>query len=271
MRRALVGSKLSLTIVSAAAVLVAPPVFGVDGVVEINQARAKTGGVTPGDAPKFPVTLDHPGSYRLTGNLDVTDATARDGSAAENTTAILVAADNVTVDLNGFTIHGPTSCAPAPGANCTSTGSGKGIDSAGHAGTVITNGTVEGMGSQGIEVSDGALIERIQSRNNGGDGISCPGNGAVVARCRVTSNGGSGILGAAIATESVAVTNHMDGIRGGVVASCFAARNGVQASGFKGIVADIATGSEAFGNAGSPDIEVFGVAGNNLCGIAPCP
>jgi hypothetical protein len=46
---------LSLFIASAAAV---------DGVIEINQAKALAGGVTPGDTAGFPVALSAPGSYR---------------------------------------------------------------------------------------------------------------------------------------------------------------------------------------------------------------
>ena len=38
-----------------------------DGVVEIDQAAAIAGGITPGDDPGFPITLDSPGSDRLTG------------------------------------------------------------------------------------------------------------------------------------------------------------------------------------------------------------
>ncbi len=55
---------LSVMIMSRAA-------SGVDGVIEINQPRALAGGVTATDGAGFPVTLDHPGSYRLTGNLTV--------------------------------------------------------------------------------------------------------------------------------------------------------------------------------------------------------
>jgi hypothetical protein len=29
----------------------------VDGVIEINQARASKGGITPGDTPAFPITI----------------------------------------------------------------------------------------------------------------------------------------------------------------------------------------------------------------------
>src|SRR5271156_5439677 len=66
-----------LAMAGALTAWLAAPAWAVDGVIEINQASAKAGGVTPGDTPLFPVTLSQPGSYRLTGNLDVTDASAR--------------------------------------------------------------------------------------------------------------------------------------------------------------------------------------------------
>ena len=36
--------------------------YAVDGVIEINQARALAGGVTPGDTAGFPVTISVSGS-----------------------------------------------------------------------------------------------------------------------------------------------------------------------------------------------------------------
>src|ERR1700704_150875 len=75
--------------------------YAVDGVVLIDQNRALAGNVTPGDAPGFPVTISQPGSYRLSGNLTVPDI---------NTTAIEITAENVTLDLNGFSIVGPFVC-----------------------------------------------------------------------------------------------------------------------------------------------------------------
>src|SRR5215468_1094227 len=72
----------------------------VDGVIEINQARAIKGGITPGDTPGFPITISAdvsssgPTSFRLTGPLfnSTTD------------TVIQIISPHVTVDLNGFTI-----------------------------------------------------------------------------------------------------------------------------------------------------------------------
>ena len=65
-----------------------------DGVIEINQAIVEANG-------SFPDVISEPGSYMLAGNLTVPD---------EDTTAIEVQADHVTVDLNGFAIIGPVQC-----------------------------------------------------------------------------------------------------------------------------------------------------------------
>src|SRR6266700_7689406 len=86
-----------------AVVLVAPAVLAVDGVVLINQSTVMAAG-------GFPYTITQPGSYRLSGNLTVPDA---------NTTAIQVMADNVTIDLNGFSIIGPMVCNGFPVTSCS--------------------------------------------------------------------------------------------------------------------------------------------------------
>src|SRR2546426_5014835 len=91
-----------------AIIALAFPLHAVDGVVLINQSNALAGNVTPGDAPGFPVTISVSGSYRLSSNLTVPDA---------NTNAIEIKTSGVTIDLNGFSILGPTvcstSCSPA--------------------------------------------------------------------------------------------------------------------------------------------------------------
>lgn len=87
---------------TAAAIALAPATsLAVDGMILINQNKALAGNVTAGDAPGFPVTINSPGSYRLSGNL-----TAPAGSAG-----IVIAADGVTIDMNGFTLSGQ----PGPG------------------------------------------------------------------------------------------------------------------------------------------------------------
>jgi hypothetical protein len=66
------------------------------GEILISQEAAVAGGITPGDAPDFPITLTAPGRYRLTGNLDA--PAGADGFAIES--------DNVTLDFDGFTLNG---------------------------------------------------------------------------------------------------------------------------------------------------------------------
>ena len=73
-------------------------VLAVDGVILLDQNKAMAGGVTPGDAPGFPITFTQPGSYRLSSNLTVPSGVSA---------AIQINADGVTIDLNGFTIKGP--------------------------------------------------------------------------------------------------------------------------------------------------------------------
>src|SRR5436309_3680687 len=114
--------------------------YAVDGVVLIDQNRALAGNVTPGDAAGFPVTISVSGSYRLSGNLTVPDA---------NTTAILITAEDVAIDLNGFSILGSTVCSGFP-TSCSPTGSGHGITGGAVKNISAFNGDIRGMGAGGI-------------------------------------------------------------------------------------------------------------------------
>lgn len=213
----------------------------VDGVIEINQVRAKAGGVTPGDTPLFPVLISQPGSYRLTGNLDVTDASARPGGTlAENTTAIQVTADDVTIDLNGFMIKGPTNCSGDP-LMCTPTGSGNGIDAGSHVNVAAVNGTVRGMGHGGLALGFGRA-EKVRASDNGEIGIQ-----------------------AVTVTDSTADGNGDRGILANLVTACLAEGNFAV-----GIQTIVATGCEARFNA-APQINAIGIVGHNICANAPCP
>ena len=201
---------------------VATPAYAVDGVVLINQAVALNGNVTPGDAPGFPVTISVPGSYRLSSNLTVPDA---------NTTAIDVLADNVTIDLNGFSIIGPVSCVGFP-AKCNQDGQGVGIQTNVHTNLKIFNGNVQGMGNHGIvALGFSNLIEKVHATSNAGSGIEA--GPAIVNLCTASfngvtgliasfvsgslafANGGSGILAHESATNNVAALNGQQGIVAG--------------------------------------------------------
>jgi hypothetical protein len=157
--------------------------YAVDGIILIDQNRALAGSVTLGDAPGFPVTISVPGSYRLSGNLTVPDA---------NTTAIMVAADNVTIDLNGFSIIGPTVCVGFPVTSCSPTGDGIGVRGGGFAHITVVNGSVRGMGGVGISLQGfDNSVEKVHANSNGGIGID---SGGTLSGNIASFNGGNGII-----------------------------------------------------------------------------
>ena len=203
--------------------LLAAPAFAVDGVVLINQSIALAGGVTPGDSPGFPVTISVSGSYRLSGNLVVPDG---------NTTAIMVAADNVTIDLNGFSIIGPNTCSGFPVNSCSLAGEGFGIFGAGMLNTTVMNGCITGMTNTGIFLDSGkvdhvsvlnnalrgivigtGLISNSIALSNGRDGFDLSGT---VINSISQFNGDSGILGSGLFTGNYSWQNGGSG----VAASC---------------------------------------------------
>ncbi len=153
-----------------------------EGVVEINQAKALAGGVTPGDAPGFPVEIYARGSYRLTSNLD------RRGLAPDVNAILIAANPRVTLDLNGFEIIGENDCNPMP---CAIVSTGQGILAFGDD-VNIRNGGVRGMPGAGISINGRGSVEEVTVSENGGDGIFV-GHGRV-AGC-------------------LAQRNHLDGIR----------------------------------------------------------
>jgi hypothetical protein len=219
----------SLVLLAALAVSLPATLFGVDGVILIDQNKAMAGDVTSGDAPGFPVTISQPGSYRLDSNLTVPDV---------NTTAIIIASDNVTIDLNGFAIHGNNVCGlvtfgPATFFSCAPSGlgsaQGRGITTTGtgFANVTIRNGTIQGMGDSGIYLlGRGISVEQVHAVSNGAFGIAIyeasvysytdfspgiVGSNAVKDRV-VMSNRTGGILVEGLATNNSAVGNDDDGI-----------------------------------------------------------
>ena len=125
--------------------------LAVDGVVLIDQNRALAGGITPGDAPGFPITISVSGTYRLSGNLSVPPLTS----------AIVMTVSNITLDLNGFSITTPTN----PGGATDSMGQvvfgigyhGPGIGS----GFTIRNGVIEGFGGPISFVSPNSVLDSL--------------------------------------------------------------------------------------------------------------
>ena len=187
-----------------------------DGVIEINHARALAGGITPGDAPGYPVTISQSGSYRLTSELVVPANTV--GIELNPAGSHSDPHYNMDLDLNGFGVRGPGTCTYATVngeqrvSSCT-TDNGFGI-----ANNVIAtqtywnlsihDGYVHGMGNDGISV-DFARIRNVSVSQNGGNGVS---------KCNelidsvVMQNGLNGVMDCRLVSRSVISNNSATGV-----------------------------------------------------------
>lgn len=179
----------TLSVVSLAALVVGGPVLAADGVIVISQAHALAGGVTPGDTPGFPVDLNVPGSYVLGSDLDV-----RGVPLPQHQSAIRVTADDVTIDLAGHAILGPTVCGGNPVTLCAPTGAGSGVLAVVPVtATRVRNGSIVGMGGVGLVLGIDAEAESLTVASCGGPGVSL-GPASSVTRSSVERNGGKGIF-----------------------------------------------------------------------------
>lgn len=162
--------------------------------VAINQTKAMAGGVTPGDAPGFPVTIYQPGVYRLTSDLDVPQGKA----------GVQILSGFVTLDLNGYSIRSMNNCTfnasnllvacPVPNNS-----NHHGVYSAHHH-SVIRNGRIYGFQGHGILGTGGERLEDLTVYMNGRNGYHGVLNNAAVPRpghvvgSRFYSNGDRGAL-----------------------------------------------------------------------------
>jgi len=252
-----------------------------DGVLEINQACATTTGCFAGDAPGFPVTIDGGSgrSYRFTSDLVVPD---------ENTTGIEISKGDITVDLNGFSLSGPTVCTGMPVTACAPTGIGDGIVVPALAGTLenleVRNGTVRGLGRFGVSLrAQGARVVNVRAMHNGLTGIGVNSNpsvrGGSVRDCTSITNGLDGIyLGSdGFAQGNVAMGNGrwgIDAIERSVVLDNELTRNaneGLSTSAFTGYARNVISEN----NGGNLNPQVGGTGyeiGQNVCGTnTTCP
>jgi hypothetical protein len=190
-----------------------------DGVIEINQAIAERGAVNGdlvADPAGFPVNITQPGSYRLTGNLDV-----RVAVNPQNVDGINVATNDVSIDLNGFAIYGPTVCTGIPPGEvlaCAPTGGGRGIDANARHNVSISGGVVNGAGSYGVLCGQACRIERMHVENSGLTGITA-GDGSLIVGNTARRNQGSGLgfisLGGVTYRGNSALENGGNGITPG--------------------------------------------------------
>jgi hypothetical protein len=242
--------------------------YAVDGQVLINQSTLNAAGGT--------YTITQPGSYKLSGNLQAKD---------QNTSVILISSDHVTLDLNGFSILGTADCS-GDVSPCANSGFGKGVVTLGRFFDVtIRNGTIQGMGGRGIDVTgDSILVEYMHVRNNGENGIVIsrldkPQFNAIVQHNNVQENGLAGIIvGGGRIVNNVVTNNFSDGIEieqalgptlpTGTVIGNVVTNNGRYGLFLKGSVNYI--GNSMAGNVTG---NVFGGfnQGQNVCGGAACP
>jgi hypothetical protein len=247
---------------------VAMPAWAVDGVILIDQNKAMAGGVTPGDAPGFPVTISQSGSYRLASNLTVPD---------DVTDGIVVQADSVTLDLNGFSIRGPRTCSGSPTTACTGpvgpfpTGI-KVFDARGARGATVRNGSITGFFT-GVEIESGAfarsaLVEELHVYSNSSIGIRA--DYSVVRRCTATNNGLHGIQAdGSVLENNVTTFNAYTGLSVGNASVVM--HNSSASNGQYGIEGNntVFGGNNLIGNTlGSMRPGILGMVsqGNNACG-----
>ncbi|MFT7773669.1 right-handed parallel beta-helix repeat-containing protein [Roseateles sp.] len=246
--------------------------------VTIDQGKALAGNVTPGDAPGFPITISQPGSYKLTSNLTV--PAGADG--------IVVAADGVSLDLNGYTLSSTWTCA-ARGAALTGcpTGAGSGISNAiknAPSRMTLRNGTVSGFGWNGVVAGAALQIDNLRVIGNGGDGVLVIDSGSgkydpdmahgIINNAVFSMNRGRGVaLGNVIPVVvrgSVAVGNGSHGFEmsyGSMLVESSASLNGLY-----GVNGGFATNSLLVNNGPTGNLSMNGTGStkSNLCNSGPC-
>lgn len=191
----------------------------------ITHEKALAGSVTPGDVVGYPVWITQAGHYKLMGNLVVPAGSA----------GIEIRADNVTLDLNGFSVIGPVTCAGTVGSAQMCSAANQqvhGIEVK-NANAHIRNGSVVGFAGDGISVLGSlAVISDVTVRYNAGTGLSISSVGerhARVSRVMADRNGQKGIAAAhSLVSDCVASNNASFGLTvsfSGVLSNSIASGN----------------------------------------------
>jgi len=247
---------LILALVAAGGLLFAgpldPPAGPVTGtpktLAEVEPRIAVSAANTPGDANSL-FKITQPGSYYLTGNIS--------GVASKH--GIEVAANNVSLDLCGFDVAGVAGSLDGVSASAN-----------GSLNISVSNGTVQGWGEDGVDLSTpgttGCRVAGVVAGGNDGGGILVGVAGSVLD-CTSSSNAAGGISvgdGGTVA-RCTAYSNAGVGIRtgdGGEVLNCSAYQNGAG-----GI--DLGGGCTMLGSAASTN-SGGGISGGAGCTISAC-
>lgn len=211
-------ARQAVILAASLAPLFATPAHAIDGQVLITHAKAVAGGVTPGDAPGYPVTISLTGSYKLGGNLQ----------APVSKNGIEVNAVEVTIDLNGFRINGDRTT---------------GSNGVGVVGTQrnlqLRNGTIRNFKISGVEAGHGLIVRDMNISENGVSGVAlfAPSGYARIVNSTIVQNGGYGVecFVACHIEGSIIGANSGGGLK--ITTSGTVLGNTITGNGFYGIVA----------------------------------
>jgi hypothetical protein len=182
----------------AGALLSAPSLVAAqNGAFEINQTCALKG-CFPGDDPGFPITINAPGVYGLTSNLDLDNP---------NLTAIQIAVEDVVLNLQNFTIDATNRCTGDIDDCKNKILAGYGVVS-GEANVVVKNGVVKGFGFRGISLQgDFSEIHSVSAQHNYRAGIRVNDNSTVTGS-NASFNGYLGFEGGASRFHRITATKN---------------------------------------------------------------
>jgi hypothetical protein len=170
------GQKFAFALLVTSVFLASSSASAADGQIVITHAKVLAGDVTANDDPGYPATLSSPGSYILGSNL-------APGSGLD---AIVAAAPDITIDLNGFRISG----GPAGGANNARIAINAQNDR-----LTVKNGTIGAFKLYGIYAYNRSyLTVENMVVVNGNQGIYNKGNFARIQNSTIATNTGRGIF-----------------------------------------------------------------------------
>jgi hypothetical protein len=193
----------------------------------ITTATATPPGCDGGHRTVPPVGICTSGSYILNADFSISGAT----------NAIDIAGDNITLDLNGFSVFNFTQ------ASCTS-GTPRGNSCTGAQGTLVginitgnnvevKNGSVRNINGTGISSGETALLHDLRVHDNNGNGVSF--SQGQVRNVSSTNNNGAGIIvGRALVDAAYSAYNNSFGIEG-VDYDVLITNSTVQANGGPGV------------------------------------
>ena len=183
----------------------------------------------------LPYTIASPGFYYITQDLSISNANG-----------INITADNVTLDLMGFSLMG------------AGVSSGfHGVYMGGRTNVEIRNGTIRNFGASGITdlgpLARGHRIINMRILNNKLHGIGIDGSGHLIERCTVIGNENFGIWVNRACTVIGNISNNNGGIGiTGDEGGCIITGNTCEFNGSHGIAAysdSIITGNTSYNNA----------------------